>query len=156
MAETRDSTPLQLLIVEDDHPTQIFVHALLKKTQEFSLHTADNGQEAIAAFTAQRIDIIITDLQMDGMDGHKLLSYMAEYHPLVPMIVLTGSTTMLTMLDCLRQGALAFCTKPLADGTQLLQAVEIAKQLVVHRRRQLQHLVRLSRQHRSSKGDASA
>lgn len=151
MADRTESNPLQLLVVEDDQATQVFLRALLQK-QNFTVQVADNGQEAVAAFAAQRIDLVVTDLLMDGMDGHKLLDYMAEYHPLVPMVVLTGSTTMLTMLDCLRQGALAFCTKPLDDGSELLQAVEIAKQLVIHRRRQLQHLVRLSRQHRNPDG----
>lgn len=147
MVTAAPSPNLQLLVVEDDLPTQAFLRGILTK-QGFQVHCASDGQQAIAMLMEQRIDLMVTDLQMAGMDGHQLLDYMAEHYPLVPKIVLTGSSTLMTMLDCLRQGALAFCTKPLGDGKPLLQAITIAVDLVNHRKQQLHHLVRNNRQQR--------
>ena len=146
----QDSNPIKnwdILLVEDDLPTQIFVRQILVK-QGFQVLVAGNGQEAIAQIINHRVDFIITDLQMDGMDGHGLLDYMADHYPLIPIIVLTGTAAMMTMLDCLREGALAFCTKPLGDGSDLIEATRIAVELVTHRKQQLHNLCSAKRNQR--------
>ncbi len=84
-----DTINKKILIVEDDED---FVFILEKKftTAGFSVVTAHNGQEGIAAAEKEKPDLIISDMLMPKVDGMGMAKKIRETNPSVPIIFLTN------------------------------------------------------------------
>lgn len=82
-----------ILLVEDDILLRL---ALLTNLEmRFPGHkvlAASNGREAIDIIDTLPVDFILTDLNMDVMDGYALLAYLRENRPGIPAAVMTGAT----------------------------------------------------------------
>ena len=91
--ETQPPTENQTLLIIDDEPmiTDLFHQAMTNR--RFQVHVAHSGQEALdllAADPGLRIDLIITDMSMAGMNG---VTVAREFHarlPGVPVLIATG------------------------------------------------------------------
>ena len=66
----------RILIVEDD-PTLRMALLDTLEAADFQVFEADNGKEALLQLMHQDIDVIVSDVQMDGMDGNELLKVMS-------------------------------------------------------------------------------
>lgn len=75
--------------------------------------TARNGAEAMAAYDAHAIDIVITDLRMPIMDGNELIRRLRGADADLPIIVATGHTMLYDEEDIVADGASAVITKPI-------------------------------------------
>jgi YesN/AraC family two-component response regulator len=83
-----------VLIVDDDAVTRGLLSRVLKPhSADFKISTANNGKEAIDIIIADKIDLVITDIQMPEMDGLQLLSYISSNHPEIPVFVMTAFET---------------------------------------------------------------
>lgn len=81
----------KVLIVDDDAVTRGLLSRVLKPhADKFEVVTAKDGQEALAIILEDRVDLVITDIQMPNMDGFQLLASMIESHPEVPVFVMTA------------------------------------------------------------------
>lgn len=84
---------------------------------------ASDSTEAMAALRNESPDLVITDLQMPGMDGLDLIREIRNTRPSVPVIVMTASGSEETALEALRRGAASYVPKKsLAEN--LLETVE--------------------------------
>jgi len=79
-----------ILVVEDDDLTMRFYQTGLRPLQEFRFLTAANGQQAVEVLQKERVDVLMTDLNMPVMDGYRLVAHMTRHYPSVPIIVITG------------------------------------------------------------------
>ncbi|OOG20653.1 sigma-54-dependent Fis family transcriptional regulator [Thioalkalivibrio denitrificans] len=79
--------------------------------------------EALAHFKAEGADLIITDLAMPNMSGMELLSAVRAHDPDVPVIIITGYSTVDSAIEALRLGATDFIKKPY-DTDELLVLIE--------------------------------
>jgi DNA-binding response OmpR family regulator len=107
-----------------------------------SCATAQDGEEALLCLGRSRIDAAIIDLHMPGLDGFGLLTAMSDRFPLVPAVVLTASSEVVTMMECLKLGALAFVTKPLITFEELDKSVELVRTVVEGWRTSMKQLSR--------------
>lgn len=83
-----------VLIVDDEKPFLMSVRdGLAQYGDQFRLHLAFNGQEAIRVLQEQPIDLVVTDLKMPVMDGFQLLAHMSGAYPATPVIVMTAFGT---------------------------------------------------------------
>ncbi len=92
---------------------------------------AINGLDALQRVEkGPPVDLIITDLKMDQMDGLTLIEKVAEHSPDTDIIMVTGYATVSTAVDALRKGATHYLAKPL-QLDELKQTVEdiLAKQV---------------------------
>ena len=78
----------------------------------FRVVTANNGREALEALTRERIDAILCDLKMPVMGAMGVLEQVTARYPEVPLIIITGQGTIANALECMRNGAYDFVTKP--------------------------------------------
>lgn len=84
---------------------------------------ASDSTEAMAALRNESPDLVITDLQMPGMDGLDLIREIRNTRPTIPVIVMTASGSEETALEALRRGAASYVPKKsLAEN--LLDTVE--------------------------------
>jgi len=91
--------PLAILFVDDEPQTlrglQRVIHAA---GRDWQVAVANDGATALDLLARQRIDVIVTDLHMPGLDGQSLLAEVARAHPQTLRIVLTGGTDPKTMM----------------------------------------------------------
>lgn len=71
-----------ILLVEDETPVRIFAARALRN-KGYEIIEADNGESAIEAFTAYsgKVDVIISDVVMPGMNGPKMIKALEEHEP---------------------------------------------------------------------------
>jgi len=85
-AAGQDSGPFRLLVVEDEE-NLLKLYKLKIKTWNFpvDLVTAQNGFEALMRIGERKPDFMIADLNMPGMDGFRMLRYLATWNKKVGM-----------------------------------------------------------------------
>ena len=107
----------KVLLVDDDSYSTTQLKKLLE-TDELSVDTVSNGQEALTALAATDYSVLITDLRMPGMGGMDLIREVALRRVLVTTIVTTSFGSIERVVEAMRLGAYDFLTKPI-DPTQL-------------------------------------
>ena len=100
-----------VLLVDDEERFLKTTKALLEK-QECNVFTATDGWQGLDQLKQKRIDVVILDVKMPGIDGIEVLRRIKESHPLVEVIMLTGHSTMDSAINGLKLGAFDYLTKP--------------------------------------------
>ncbi|WP_299391654.1 sigma-54 dependent transcriptional regulator [uncultured Gelidibacter sp.] len=111
-----------ILIVDDD----VHILELIQRhLQSLNYHTykAISVKEAIAILQDQSIDLLITDLQMPGVDGLQLVKYVSEHFPEIPKLAVTGYPSIDGALAAMKSGVMDYLTKPFTKD-ELKNAVE--------------------------------
>lgn len=102
----------QILLVDDEE--DILEYLILIFSKKYSIHTADNGKEALGVLNKEAIQLIISDVMMPEMDGFELCKTIksnVEYCH-IPIILLTAKNTIQSKVDGLELGADAYIEKP--------------------------------------------
>ncbi len=150
-----DLPRMPAVLVADDSPAfcQKAREVLMK--QGFEVTTASTGLEAIAAVRKGSYDLVTLDIEMPEMDGIEALRILRVMIPEVPVIMVSGASTVHTAISALRQGAYDYILKPFdADDLALSVAralkqralVEENKKLVADLKRFNEHLEELVRE----------
>lgn len=105
----------------------------------YEVKQAASGEEGLRLIAEGGIDLVITDLRMDGISGSEVVKHVTSEHPGVPIIVLTGHGSIDDATAALKAGAFDFLTKPL-DLDHLNKIVKNALQgkILAEENRQLQ------------------
>ncbi len=114
----------KVLIVDDDPATCHMLELGLKAEGHQPL-SAKSGDEALEIARSFEPHVVITDVNMPGLDGLSLCTQLREEWPDVPVIVITAFGTMETAIQAIRAGAYDFVTKPF-DLDALVLAVRRA------------------------------
>ena len=102
---------LSILIVEDDLPLrEALTDTLL--LAGYTIHSTDCGERAIQMLNKEKIDLVISDIQMDGMDGISLLKKIKNYQPQTPVVLMTAFGTIQQAVRALQDGATDYLVKP--------------------------------------------
>ncbi len=106
--------PARVLIADDeDFVRDLLSDALAADGEPFEFHNASDGEQARQLVEAHDFDVVITDLNMPGMDGLSLMQWAHENRPGPSWIILTGYGTFETAIRAVKLGAFDFVTKPL-------------------------------------------
>ena len=100
-----------VLIVEDD---AILREALFDtlNSDDLPVLTADNGPTALEILDSNAVGLVVSDLQMEPMDGVTLLGKIREKYPTLPAVLMTAYGTIENAVDAMRQGAADYLVKP--------------------------------------------
>jgi len=101
------------LLVVDDDPYLTTQFRKLLESDEMSVDTVSNAQEALTALGETDYSVLITDLKMPGMGGMELIREVAQRRLLVTTIVTTGFGSIDRVVEAMRLGAYDFLTKPI-------------------------------------------
>ncbi len=112
-----------ILVVDDDRVGQRMLGYTLQKNG-YTVVQALNGYEALERLSAQRFDLVISDLAMPEMNGRMLLQRIRadERTRDLPVIMLTASGQDQDRIAAREEGANAFLTKP-TSSRELLETV---------------------------------
>ena len=106
-------TNAAVLIVEDDANLREALFDTLN-SDNLPVLTADNGLAALEILNKQDVGLVISDLQMEPMDGATLLGEIRQQHPALPAVLMTAQGTIQTSVDIMRKGAADYLVKPFA------------------------------------------
>jgi two-component system KDP operon response regulator KdpE len=115
--ETRDKNLSRVLVVDDEKAIQRFLKNALS-SEEFSVHIAGGGREALSAAAGIRPDLIILDLGLPDLDGVEVLRRLREWTQ-VPVIILSVRDREEDKVAALDSGADDYVTKPFGIGELL-------------------------------------
>jgi excisionase family DNA binding protein len=112
---------LRVLLVDDDEGTRVLLSKMLEK--EYDVATAIDGSGALDALrrAGASYNLMISDLNMPGMDGIALIREVKEIRPDMPIIIITGYSTEKSAIDAVNLRVAGYLTKPLRDN-QVLEA----------------------------------
>ena len=143
-----DKTPPIVLIVDNDRAMLMTIEARIKK-QGYKSITATNGTNAckIIEEMHDKIDAILLDRMMDGMDGIEVINWLNKQPNLVkpPIIMLTGADDPKQIKEGIDAGVFYYLTKPVQ--AELLRSVTAS---AVREARQQRTLRMELKRHRSS------
>ena len=109
----REGCTLRVLIV-DDEPAQRSGLAAMVSAWGMTADTASEGNEALEALNRNPVDVILTDLNMPGLDGFGFLERLREMGDMPPTIVLTAYGNVETAVRTVHElGAYWFLEKPI-------------------------------------------
>ncbi len=111
-----------ILIVDDNYDMLEVLQRNLK-AQNFHTYTASSVTEALEILKFSAIDLLITDLQMPGINGMELVKYVEDHFPAIPKLVITGFPSVDGAIDAVKSGALDYLVKPFTNE-ELKKAVE--------------------------------
>nr|WP_314265568.1 two-component system response regulator GlrR [uncultured Moellerella sp.] len=116
-----------LLLVDDD-PSLLKLLGMRLTSEGFRVVTAESGPEALKILTKEKIDLVISDLRMDEMDGMALFEEIQKLYPNLPVIILTAHGSIPDAVAATQQGVFGFLTKPV-DRDALYKAIDEALEL---------------------------
>jgi len=111
----------RLLLVDDDEGTRILLKKMLER--QYDVETVTDGAGALEALRTRgaSYDLMISDLNMPGMDGIALIREVKDIRPNLPVIIITGYSTEKSAIDAVNLRVAGYLTKPLRDA-QVLEA----------------------------------
>ena len=86
-----------VLLIEDDELLKSGLQEVLE-TQGFRVVGAADGLEALTWISEIKVDLVITDLMMPGMNGAELIHRLTKTHPHLPVIVASGAIDVIVEL----------------------------------------------------------
>lgn len=111
------------IMVVEDNPE---LRDALSDTLEYdgySVIAVADGESALQVLERQSIGLVVTDINMDGMDGHALLMQIRRRHPVLPVILITAFGSIGSSVRAMREGAVDYLLKPFKPE-QLLSSIE--------------------------------
>lgn len=100
-----------ILVVEDD---RVLAEALTDtlELEGFHVVTAVNGVHALELMAHHIVSLVLSDVQMDEMDGHTLLQHIKAAYPGIPVILMTAYATVAKAVVAMQSGAEDYLVKP--------------------------------------------
>lgn len=113
-----------VLFVDDERELREATGEWLSLTG-FSVHTANNADDALSRLQNNLYDVLVTDIRMPGMDGMELLNAARVLDPFLPVVLLTGHGDVTLAVEAMREGAHDFLEKPY-DADHLVAVIDRA------------------------------
>ncbi len=121
-----DMKKTHILLAEDAEQTRATFAAILRKAG-YEVTEAADGREALAQMiatqkTSNKVDLLITDIRMEGLDGLQLIDQLAKLQIQVPTLAITGYGDKDVIIELLRKGCSEYIEKPF-EAMELLKSV---------------------------------
>ena len=130
-----------LLIVEDDASMRELLESSLRRAG-YEVTASPTAQHALEHLGSHDVDVVVSDLQLGGMDGLALCREAVAAQPGLPVIVMTAFGSLDTAIEAIRAGAYDFITKPFdTDVLQLAVARAIERRRLTDEVRRLREAV---------------
>ena len=109
-----------ILVVDDDKHTRMLVSAILKN-ENYTVTTANNGQEALDVLEKEHVDLVVLDVMMPVMNGYEFTKLVREANSTLPILMVTAKH----QPDDENQGFIVgtddYITKPIDEEKLLLR-----------------------------------
>jgi len=100
-----------ILVVDDEFSVLELIRIALEGAG-YSALTAETGESALELLTNEKLDLVILDLKLPGMDGIEVLREIKAITESMPVIMITGHGTIKDAVEAMKLGAYDFVSKP--------------------------------------------
>ena len=114
----------RILAIDDDQRFLDSIESLLKY-KDYIVDTLSNPTIAMDRISNQNYDCILLDVKMPGMDGIELLQQIIKHNPHIPVIMISGQSTLSIAVNSIKKGAYDFLEKG-SDSDRLLITLQNA------------------------------
>jgi signal transduction histidine kinase/DNA-binding response OmpR family regulator len=122
-ASSGTDAPRARILVVDDEIQVVHIFRDLLTQQGYEVEDCDNGDDAILKVTNGKFDLVLTDINLPGVDGLEVIRAAKAADKDTCVIMITGYASTTTAIDALRQGAYDYITKPF-DLWETAKAIE--------------------------------
>ena len=126
---------ISVLVVDDEEPIRNALRKYLRQ-QQFEVHTAGSGEEALQQLRLHKVALMLSDIRMPGTSGVDLVPQALEIEPDLAILMLTAVNDATSAALCMQRGAMDYLTKPieLADlGRAVQRALKRRETLLENR-----------------------
>jgi len=120
----------RILIVDDDPLVRDVLSDIFEQAGSYVTESAPNGTEGIQKVKDHDYDVVFTDLTMPGITGIDFMREAVKLRPALPVVVITGHSTMDNAVNAMREGAKDFLSKPFT----MASVTSVAERLIGERR----------------------
>jgi len=100
-----------ILVIEDDASLREVLCTVLQTTG-FSVLSAGSAEDSLSIFATERIDCVLADFKLPGMNGIELLRKVRETLPRVPYVLMTAFGSVAVAVEAMKSGATDYIPKP--------------------------------------------
>ena len=118
------SPTISILAADDDAGFLEMLKTLLESAG-YAVETASDGLEAINTLQTASFELVLLDIEMPNITGVEVLKFVREHEPDTEVIMLTGVDDVKTAVQCMKDGAFHYVTKPYS-ADELLSLVSLA------------------------------
>lgn len=122
----------KVLVVDDEEMARNDLAYVLKK-QRYEVITAETGPEALDLIRREDVDVVLTDLKMEEVDGMQILQECKRLHPLAEVIMITGHAAVDTAIEAMKLGAYHYLPKPYRVGEVRKLVAEAVEKVLLKR-----------------------
>ncbi len=109
--EGRMKNTITVLVVDDELMMRKLVEKILTR-DGYQVLQAEDGAEALKLLEQKRVEIVISDIKMPGVNGFELLKLVKERYPKISVVMMTAYGDTYSVKDALLLGADEYITKP--------------------------------------------
>lgn len=115
---------MRVLVVDDDVLMCRFLECWLRR-RGVAVVCETSPSDALERLALESFDVVVSDVNMEGLDGVAFSQRVSALHGDLPVILITGSATLETAVTAVRSGAWDFLAKPI-DATKLMASLDRA------------------------------
>lgn len=113
-----------ILVTDDEKSIRNALREILE-FEGYNVSEADNGESALKTIESERVDLVMLDIKMKGMDGIEVLGKIKKREKDLPVIMISGHGTIKIAVEATKNGAYDFLEKP-PDLNRLLISIRNA------------------------------
>jgi len=125
------------ILIVDDEPDICRALEFLLTRQGYKVITSHNGQDGLKKIETEELDLLITDLKMEGMDGMTLLERALGTNPNLIVIMMTAFASVESAVTAMKKGASDYIVKPFINEDVKMTV----KRLLEHKKVLMENLV---------------
>ena len=118
----------RLMVIDDEPAIREGIRRIFE-AENFVVEALGSGQAALMRLNQESFDLVITDLKMPGMSGLELLRGIKDSYPDLPVIFITGFSSVGSAVEIMKMGAVDYIAKPF-DPEDLVKVVNNALSVV--------------------------
>lgn len=108
------------ILVVDDEPNYLIVLSELLKDEGFEVFIASSGLEGLKIIEDVDLDVVITDMQMPGMNGMEFLIEVKKRVPDLPVVIITAFAEVDKAVEAMQNGAINYLAKPFSNDELII------------------------------------
>lgn len=114
-----------ILILDDEPGITLLCERLLRRAGA-SVAGFTSAKEALEHLREKQVDLLVVDIRMPDMDGFSVIHLAQQIQPDLAILIMTGFGTIETAIRALREDVDGLLLKPFTDGSEFIQAVQLA------------------------------
>ena len=124
---------MKRVLVIDDEASMRHMLRLVLEREGYQVDEADGGEAGLQLLQQEKPDVVLCDIRMPGMDGHRFLRQAMKLDPATTVIMMSAYGAIETALDCMKSGAYDYVSKPFKPDEVVLTLKKAEERLKLQR-----------------------